>query len=152
MSRPGSLARKKRRGVGGKAGSRDGDIDDAAGQGNDFLGDGYYSNADGVVVRVRPEDAVREEEKEEEEEGPNSNGGPPSKRQGGTGGAGGPALLSECLHSCLDSIQGLAAEVDAASHAGMVELLRGHVFVGMVGGGWTNEVDFAFLSFCIQGV
>jgi len=33
-----------------------------------------------------------------------------------------------------------------------VELLRGHVFVGMVGGGWTNEVDFAFLSFCIQGV
>ncbi|KAF5832819.1 hypothetical protein DUNSADRAFT_11191 [Dunaliella salina] len=121
----GSLARKRRRGGKGGAG-------DSTGMGSGELpGEGYYSNADiDNLVHVRPED---EEDMERGGEGEDAaRVGQPSRR-GVPGGAGSAAarLLSENLHSCLDSIQGLAAEVDAACHSGLAELMRGHVYVGM---------------------
>lgn len=106
------------------------------------MGEAFYSNADGdALVRVQPgdgeEEEAAEEGEEEEEEGGGAQPGAAGQRRlkkKGAGAGAPPLLLSECLHSCLDSIHGLAAEVDAACHKGLSELLRGHVYVGMVRG------------------
>jgi len=83
-------------------------------------------------VRVRPEDGDQGEGLQGEDGAAGPRQPLSSAKRGGGLSAGAPIMLSECLCSSLDSIQGLAAEVDAGCHAGLAELMRGHVFVGMV--------------------
>ena len=57
------------------------------------------------------------------------------QQQGPPGSGAGPRIDPASTASDLSSVQELLAEVESGAHQGLIEILRGHTFVGMVGGG-----------------
>ena len=62
------------------------------------------------------------------------------QQRGPPGSGAGPRIDPASTASDLSSVQELLAEVEGGAHQGLVEILRGHTFVGMVGGGVRGAV------------
>lgn len=69
-------------------------------------------------------------------------GGSLNQQRGGPPGSGaGPRIDPATTASDLSSVQELLAEVEGGAHQGLIEILRGHTFVGMVSRGGTVSAE-----------